>query len=179
MTTDARIGRSFQDVWNERSIRIDKTPVKRMKMYRDENFKNSVVNKTILRGVYECSNLSDSFFSPENVNNLQNQIRYNVWKESNHIYIVDDQDHIELSIIMRSLFLQYSKNRNTNIPEQIKELNSIVIDDVTPGILSGIQQYLVYLRDKQLPYRTIDRPVNVSSSGLKSLNMSKVIGFGM
>ena len=177
--THTKIGRSYEDVWNERSIRIDKNPVTRMKMYRDEDHSKSKINKRVLRGIFECSNLSDDFFGPQNVANIQKQIRYNVWKDSNHIYTVGDQDPIELSIIMRSLFLQYSKNRKIKIAEQIKELNSIVIDDVTPNIISNIQQYLVYLRDKQKPYRTIERPVNVSSSGLKALNMSKVIGFGM
>ena len=177
--TDKRIGRSYEQVWNERSIRISKDPVARMKMYRDEDHSKSKINKRVLRGVFECSNLSDSFFCPQNVKNLQNQIRYNVWKESNHIYTVDDQDPIELSIVMRSLFLQYSKNRKIKIAEQIKELNSVVIDDVTPNIISNIQQYLVYLRDKQKPYRTIERPTNVSSAGLKSLRMDKVLGFGM
>ena len=174
--TDARIGRSYEQVWNERSIKINKTPVKRMKMYRDEDHSKSIMNKTVLRGIFECNSLSDGFFSPQNIKNLQNQIRYNVWKESNHVYTVGDQDQIELSIVMRSLFLQYSKNRKIKVADQIKELNSIVIDDITPNIISNIQQYLVYLRDKQKPYRTIERPVNVSSAGLKSLNMTKNIG---
>ena len=176
--TDNRIGRSYEQIWNERSIRISKEPVERMKMYRDEDFSKSKINKRILRGIYECSSLSDTFFSPQNIASIQNQIRYNVWKESNHIYTVGEQDPIELSIIMRSLYLQYSKNRITQIAEQIKELNSIVVDDVTPTVLSNIQQYLTYLRDKQFPYRTIDRPVNVSSAGLKTLRMDKVLGFG-
>ena len=76
--TDNRIGRSYEQIWNERSIRIEKKPVERMKMYRDEDFSKSKVNKRILRGVYECSNLSDSFFSPENVTNIQNQIIKNL-----------------------------------------------------------------------------------------------------
>ena len=152
--TDKRMDRSFEQLWDERSIRINKDPVQRMKMYRNENHSQSKVNKTALRGIFECNNLSDAFFSPPNVTNIQNQIRYNVWKESNHIYTVGEQDPIELTIVMRSLYLQYSKNRRTEITEQIKELNSIVIDDVTPNIISNIQQYLVYLRDKQKPYRS-------------------------
>lgn len=173
----SKIGRTYEDIWNERDLTIVKKPTKRMKMYRDEKNRKTKINKTVLRGIFECNNLSDLFFSPENIKNIQNQIRYNVWKESNNVYIVDEQDPMELSIIMRSLYLQYSKNININIKEQIKELNSIVVDDVTPTIISNIQQYLTYLRDKQKPYRTMDRPINVSSAGLKSLRVDKALGF--
>ena len=96
---------------------------------------------------------------------------------SNHIYTIDEQDPVELSIIMRSLYLQYSKNMDNEITKQISELNTIVTDEIVPNILSNIQQFIIYLRDKQKPYRLIPRAKNVSSAGLKSLRIDTALGF--
>ena len=81
---------------------------------------------------------------------------------------------------MRSIFLQYSRNNVTKIKEQIQRLNEIVVEEVTPKILINIQQYLIYLRDRSKPYNgkgPIERPINVSNAGLKSLRIDTALGF--
>jgi len=176
-TIGPRIGRSFEELWAERGINLDKKSTPRFKMYRDEKISTSTIHKMVLTGIIDTTALSDAYFSPQNIKKIQNLTRYTVWKSSNKLYIIDEQDQIELSIVMRSIFLQHSKNQPDQISSQIKELNKIVAEEIAPGIVGRVQQYLVYLRDKQKPYRLIERPKNVSSAGLKSLRIDSALGF--
>ena len=70
---------------------------------------------------------------------------------------------------MRSFYLQYSKNLDTNIREQIMELNNMVINYCVPKILSEIQQYIGYKQDISKLPDPIDRSVNLSVKGTKTL----------
>ena len=63
-----------------------------------------------LRGIQTESTLSQVFFSKQNIDLIQNQIRYNVWIKSNKMHIIGRQSDTELEIVMRSIYLQYSKN---------------------------------------------------------------------
>ena len=48
---------------------------------------------------------------------------------------------------MRYVWIQYSKNLNFKIREQIKELNCNVVSEIIPDIITNIQQYFGYLED--------------------------------
>tara|TARA_A100001015_G_C14814028_1_gene641949 strand:- start:25 stop:381 length:357 start_codon:yes stop_codon:yes gene_type:complete len=85
-----------------------------------------------LNGSWTNTPLSDTFFSHENINILQNGLRYGVYEKSNNQFIIGNQNNDELKIIMRSIFLQNSKNLLTNITEQIVNLNNKVLDLVIP-----------------------------------------------
>ena len=70
-------------------------------------------------------------------------------------YIIDEQNNMELAILMRSIYLQHSKNLNCQFKKQIKELNDIVVDAIIPGLMSNIKQYITYLRDKSSPLQKV------------------------
>lgn len=130
------------------------------------------VNKTRIQaftGIVEGTQLNQLFMSQANINLLQTRLRYEVWKLSNGRYKIGKQDETELLLIMRSIYLQYSSNQPTHIKEQIDELNKIVIRECVPRILSGIEQYLGYIRDASANYVPNDLPQNVSSAGRKTL----------
>jgi hypothetical protein len=83
----------------------------------------------MLRGNWEQTNLSRAFFSPENIKVLQNQIRKEVnVRSGTKNYMIDDQSVDELKIIMRGMYYQYARNLETNIKEQVSDLNNKVID---------------------------------------------------
>ena len=87
--------------------------------------------------------------------------------ESDKKHIISIQSHQELHIIMRSIFLQYSKNMNTDLLKQIKKLNNIVIKYTVPNILSNIELYIGYKkRVSQLPI-PLSHPLNLSIKGTK------------
>ena len=176
-TIGPRIGRSYEELWAERSVYLDKVPAQRFKMHKEENKEKSTLNKRALNGILETTPLSNAFFSPQNIKKVQNLTRYKVWMLSNKLYNIDEQDSIELSIVMRSIYLQHSRNQPDQIRQQIKELNTIVAEEISPEIMGKVQQYLGYLKDKQRPYNMMERPQNVSSAGLKSLRIDTALGF--
>ena len=71
-------------------------------------------------------------------------IRYNVYLRSGKKHIIGRQSDTQLQIIMRSIYLQNSKNLNTDIKGQIQELNKLVIDYCVPNILVEVEQYIQY-----------------------------------
>ena len=91
--------------------------------------------------------LSDLFFSKENVQIIQNAIRAGVYNRSNGKHIISNQNLDTIHIIMRSVFLQDSKNLPNNITVQIKELNELVLEEIVPKLLGEVEGYLVYRKD--------------------------------
>jgi hypothetical protein len=138
-------------------------------LYTEDNNPNKNFHSEALKGIQTESLLSRTFFSDKNIDIIQNSIRYNVYNLSNSQYIIARQSDIQLQIIMRSLYLQFSKNLNTGIREQVQELNNMVVNYCVPRILSEIQQYIVYKSDVSKLPEPIDRSLNLSVKGTKTL----------
>jgi hypothetical protein len=128
----------------------------------------------LMRGNWTENKLSQTFFGPENTRIIQNEIKNEIYNRSgNKRWVIDDQSVDELQIVMRSIFLQYSKNLDNNIPGQIKVLNDLVIEWCVPRILSEIGMYQYYLNDiSKLPV-PMSHPASQSSAGTKSLPFRK------
>jgi hypothetical protein len=109
------------------------------------------------------------FFSKNNIDRIQKEMRYTVWIQSGKKYIIDNQSPIELEIVMRAIFLQYSLNQNQDFGKQITYLNKLVLDYCIPNILSEVQQYLGYLDNVQKLPNPLPLPENLSSAGSKTL----------
>ena len=171
-----KMNRSYDDLWNEREQILPAVTDQRAPFEMTAPV-NGSIEKSALNGGFECTKLSNLFFSLANRKEVQTRIRYEIWKVSRNRYVIDEQNAIELSIMMRSIFLQHSKNLNCKFQEQIKELNDIVIEAVVPGILTRIKQYIIYLRDKSRPLQPLDRPKNTNITGTKSLRMDRALGF--
>lgn len=139
-------------------------------------YKYIIYNKYIkINNMQSPTPLSNAFFSEVNVNSLQEQIRYSVWKKSNEEHIIGKQDPTQLKLIMRSIFLQNSKNLPTNLLDQVKNLNKDVINYCVEKILVQINQKINYLRDIEQGPQPMERSINVSIKGDKSLENN--IGF--
>ena len=79
------------------------------------------------------------FFSNSNLQIIQNAIRHNIWLRSNKQFVIGNQSETQLEIVMRSIYLQYSKNQDNNIKEQILRLNELVLKHCIHNILSNIK----------------------------------------
>jgi hypothetical protein len=112
-----------------------------------------------LLGLWDENNLSIAFFSKENIQILQNGIRYGVYKRSNGQYIIGEQDCDELKIIMRSIFLQYAVNKPDQIPEQIEALNSMVLNYCIQQVYGEAQGRIKYLDDVSTLVIPISPPI--------------------
>lgn len=98
-------------------------------------------------GQWTDTPLSRAFFSAANIQLLQNGLRAGVYRMSNGQYTVGPQDCDSLKIIMRSVFLSHAVNLPTDITQQIRQLNQVVLDDCVPRVYKEAQSYIKYLRD--------------------------------
>jgi hypothetical protein len=121
-------------------------------------------------GLWNNTSLSDAYFSKENMRIIQNGIRAGVFNKSNGQYVISDQDADTLKIIMRSTFLQHSANQPTNIPQQVEQLNKIVLDYCIHQVFSEAIGYYKYLEDASTMYKPMDPPV-MSQNNDKQLEL--------
>lgn len=145
----------------------------------------------LFKNLYGETPLTFLFFSDKNIKNIQNMLKYLVYKENG--YIIDDQSVTELLIIMRGIFLEYSlhpKLIDESMSEQeinelkikytneVKRLNKLVIDYIVPKVVSQMQQYIHYLKDaSEQPYY-MDKPQNVSVQGQKQYRSTTQVLLG-
>ena len=160
---------------NERIARFETQPYNGIVDIRNKTYKSYDLftddgsNGNTISKDFEKTPLSEVFFSQENMERLHILIRHQVWLQSNKQHVIEKQSTLQLEIIMRSIFLQYSKNLSTHLKEQADELNSYVLDYAVHRILSGIKQYLGYKKDISTLPTVIDHPEYLSTAGEKSL----------
>jgi hypothetical protein len=137
-------------------------PNARFKMFERIAIKNKATEyRAPLEGVWEESLLAKLFFSSENLQIIQNALRAGVYKVSNEKYIIPPQNIQALKIIMRSTFLQYSKNSPENITEQISDLNKIVLDYCIPFVYNECVSYMKYVQDQSTLVMPLERELKV------------------
>ena len=129
----------------------------------NHNFGNSI------KTMFSETPLSNSFFSRENIDYIQKHIIYGVYLASAGKYKIGKQSETELQIIMRSIYLQNSKNVPCNITDQVKALNKPVIQYCIKNIMTQVQQYVGYVDDVSNPRRIIEMPQNTSTAGQNTL----------
>ena len=126
---------------------MDKIPVE------NKNFLNS------LTGNFERSLLSDNYFSKSNIKIIQNGIRKGVFDKSNGKILIDDQNVENIVTVMRSVYLQYSKNQDFNIAQQISDLNNYVLEFCVNNVFSEAVAYLNYKKDASTMHNPIVGPI--------------------
>lgn len=109
--------------------------------------------------IFQPSELSNTYFSKENINKVHNDIKKKVYDLSQQKYVIDDQDMDVLKVIMRSIFLQYSKFQFENIKQQVDHLNTMVVEYSSNNIYGEINGYLKYKKDASNMYTLMERPV--------------------
>mgnify|MGYP006198050485 CR=1 FL=1 len=129
-----------------------------------DNFKESAV-----KGFFSKNCLNDVFFSNMNIEALQTGMKNMVANATNGKTIIGLQNEIELKVIMRSIYLQYGKNRTDDIVYQVRDLNKKVLDYAVPKILTEEEQYRNYIIDASNIHTPMDRSTNVSNKGSKTL----------
>ena len=151
-------GENFYELEDEESM--TKKVLKSDKNHNGPPFVQTPVN-TIL----SSNQVSSIFFSKQNMDAVQNKIIELVYTKSKGEYQISRQSDKQLNLIMRSIYLQHSKNLNTNIKQQVIELNTRVLKYCIDTINVEILQYLGYLKDINEPLLPMDRPINISQKG--------------
>ena len=129
-----------------------------------------VTFRNATEGLWNETSLSTAFFSQQNIQIIQNGIRAGVFKHSNNQYLIGPQDCDSLKIVMRSVFLQHSVNKPTAIPQQIVELNKIVLKYCIYQVYGEAQGYMKYMDDVSTLVVPMAHPVQTSDKD-KQLEM--------
>ena len=189
--------RTLQSITKQRGQRLTSETIEKMispgsfNFTTNDNKVSGSNTRYLFKNLYGETPLTFLFFSDKNIENIQNILRYNVYKETK--YIIDNQSTNELMIIMRSLFLEYSahpKLLDESMSDdekrlllekytiEVARLNKIVVDAILPKVVSQIQQYVDYLRDAgKQPYQ-MDNPKNESVQGMKQYRSATQVLFG-
>lgn len=122
----------------------------------------------IVKNFHETNTLNDLFFDRVNIDALQQAIRYNVYKGTCQKYTIDKQDETQLLIVMRSIYLQYSNNLDFEILEQIKTLNSKVLEYCVKKIIQELKMHEKYLNDRDT-ISVFSNPISTSKAGLRNI----------
>ena len=109
--------------------------------------------------------LNTLFFSEFNPNLLQRGIRQ-AFKNKTGISI-DRQNPDDLYSLMRVVFINNSGDHYSRVNEQVKYMNSRVIETALGQIQTGVAQYMAYANDIDTISTPIDLPVNTSTTGNK------------
>ena len=123
-----------------------------------------VTFRNATEGLWTDTPLSQAFFSEQNIQIIQNGIRAGIYQISNGQYVIGPQDCDSLKIIMRSVYLQHAVNQPTNIPNQIAELNKIVLNYCIQQVYSEAQGYIQYINDASTLVVPIAHPVMASQN---------------
>jgi len=150
---------------------ITSSPKLNIESYKTAPVDNTYYSKEAIQGQFTSNQLTELFFSATNINALQEGIRYKVYTQSNNKYIIGRQSDQELKIIMRSIYLQYGKNLDTDCIGQTRELNKRVLDAAVPEILSNLYQYETYKRDASTLPMPLEIPSLLSTKGTKTLEI--------
>lgn len=148
------------------------------KLTVDDKMVTGSNTRHLFKNLYGETPLTFLFFSKKNIENIQKLVRMVVYKTVNQV--VDDQSTKELLVIMRSIFLEYHShpplidNSMTQAEiaslkkmytDEVNRLNKITVDTVVPLVVSGMKQYIDYIRDISMQPRQIERAINDSVKG--------------
>ena len=141
--------------------------------FAEKKTKNGHFQFNAIRHIHSESDVGDLFFSQKNIDILQDGIRYMIYNKTNQRHVIGSQSETELQIVMRSIYLQYSKNQADDVVSQVRELNTKVLDYVVPRVLSELNQYVNYKHDITYLPVPLERSKNMSTTGTKFLHMQQ------
>lgn len=134
-----------------------------------------IVSRTL-----EHTPVSALFFSKLNIEALHKGMCNLVYNKSRGKYNIDRQSDIELKIIMRSIYFNSLNKGNiqryhASVVEQVKQLNTEVLDWAVADILTNISQFEKYKNDVSLLPMPIERPSLLTTAGSKTLELQSFV----
>lgn len=131
--------------------------------FTDDSLK-PIYKPQIISGI-TATPLYSTFFSEGNITFIQNTIIEKVKEQSSHV--ISKQDENNLIVIMRSTYLQYTKNTD-DFQTELNSLNTYVVNYSVKNIINNISHYLYYLNDISNLPRPLEHPKYMRPDGLKN-----------
>lgn len=160
------------------------TKVGRYKFYAEDHQTDSYVN-TALKGLFTPTLQYRLYFSDANIMKVLKQLKYSVFKHSNGTHKIDihAQEKTELVAVMRAMLIQYPARdpyscNSKDIHQQIDAWNGLVVTELTPHIISNVEQRYGYLKDAGSQPIPLRHSQNVSNAGTKTLRSTTDVLFG-
>ena len=116
--------------------------------------------------------LNTLFFSEFNQDLLQRGIRQ-AFKNKTGIAI-DRQNPDDLYSLMRVVFINNAGDHHTRVNEQVRFMNSRVIETALGQIQTGVSQYMSYVQDIDTIAVPLAQPINTSTVGKKLPKNDKI-----
>jgi len=132
----------------------------RGKALRSQLIKNQIATNQDFLG-----NLEKGFFSSENVDLINKKFILTVYNRTNKEFLICPQKEENLLIVMRYVWIEYSRNLPFNITEQINELNCIVVGEILPTVVSNADQKIGYVRD--ISTQPVGPPLPVNTKNIQ------------
>ena len=133
------------------------------------DFKKDVYDKAV-PNLGHNSELSKIYFSDKNIERIQKMIKIAIFNGTqNKVRLDVNQDQKELVYVMQAIYTEHATFRPNEIIRQTKELNKLVIKEITPGIITSLRQNRGYLREINNPRNLLPLPVNVNNGGRQCL----------
>lgn len=118
--------------------------------------------------------LGNAFFSPQNMNFIQNDIRRSIKSETG--LSIDRQNDDDLATIMRFIYITNSFNPGADVSAQVQMMNKRTADKALDQVRSGLAERIGYLRDISEPIYPNALPVSTTTYGNK-IPYNNKIGF--
>lgn len=130
------------------------------------------LRESVRASLHAChSPLLDTFFSSQNIEKIQTQLRIIVREKTG--YTIDRQDVNQLVIIMRAKYAMYSNPNAHDVEAETRRLNAYVLAEIVPMVGTGLSQYLGYIRDASQMHTPLERPKNMSIKGHNTFELFK------
>jgi len=165
---DLQIEHHLKNIRNGRvNILGESNGISEVPLYEESNSGNHLYKNYALKSIVSTDGdkLSNNYFSKKNIDLIQIRMIEKVFIKTG--YKIKRQSDTELKLIMRSIFLQYSKNIKININQQILDLNNLVYRYALPNIISNLKQFLGYSKHISTLPIPLNLPKNLSIKGNK------------
>lgn len=113
----------------------------------DRTKSNKTSFRDALKGVKQDNELSNYFFSKENIQIVQNGLRAGVYKMSKNKFVIGEQSYDNIKIIMQDAYYEHALNHPGNIASQISTINQHIFDKYVPKLYGEAVGYLKYRED--------------------------------
>jgi hypothetical protein len=124
----------------------------------------------ILGNLLQSNEITQLFFSKENIKRLQSKIKTTIYDQSKGKFKMEvDQDESDLIVVMRAIYLDQCKNLPGHTVRQVKILNNKVIEHIIPDMMTNIKQYYGYINDISKPITPPLRPMATTAAGRRIL----------
>lgn len=126
------------------------------------------MEKYYLRYFEESSELSRLFYSPENLDNLSNILRFEVYKQTQ--IKIAPVNKTKLMENMTNVYINYAQNSQDpqQIARQLKKLNDRVIYELKTVLISNVRDHYDNLQDLDNPNGVYFAPAPINVSKRKS-----------